>query len=191
MAKILYCRTSSVSQSYTAQKSVFCETFDKEFVDEGVSGAIPSSERPAFSSLLQFVREGDEVYVFAVDRLGRDALDIQSVVRKLISMNVGLVLYRLGTIRKGSGELILAILAQLAEMERERIVERCAAGRAIAKDSIRKSGLTHRGKKSLGRPPKCDTREVKKWREENQASIAQTASNFNISISTVKRYCVG
>lgn len=45
-------------------------TFDKEFKDEGVSGAVPAAGRPGFAKTLEFVREGDVVYVYAVDRLG-------------------------------------------------------------------------------------------------------------------------
>lgn len=139
--------------------------------------------------MLNFVREGDTVFVYAVDRLGRDAIDVQQTVRTLIDKGVSVHVHGLGVIAKGVGELILAVLAQVASMERARIVERCEAGRAVARASLAASGKTHRGKLGLGRPTVNDAEAVRVWRKENAASIAVTAKHFNISSSTVKRYC--
>ena len=58
-------------------------SFDEGFDDVGVSGAILAAKRPGFARLLAFVRKGDTLHVYAVDRLGRDALDVQSTVRAL------------------------------------------------------------------------------------------------------------
>jgi len=90
---------------------------------------------------------------------------------------------------KGAGELILAVLAQVADMERQRIAERTAAGRLVARESIVRTGLTHRGKESLGRPVKADAAEVARWRREGSASLAKTAEHWSLSLATVKRYC--
>ena len=87
------------------------------------------------------------------------------------------------------GELILAVLAQVADMERQRIKERCDSGRAAARAALAITGKTHKGKAGLGRPFANDASKVKSWRKDNAASIADTAKFFNLSISTVKRYC--
>jgi len=79
--------------------------------DPVVSGAVPAKDRPGFSELLKYVREGDVVHVYAVDRLGRDALDVQATVRGLIKRGVTVEVRGLGTIAQGAGELILAVLA--------------------------------------------------------------------------------
>ena len=50
--------------------------FGKEFVDEGVSGAVLAASRSGFKALLEFARDGDTVWVCAVDSLGRDAIDV-------------------------------------------------------------------------------------------------------------------
>lgn len=57
-----------------------------------------------------------------------------------------------GRIAKGVGELIIAVLAQVADMERQRIRERTVTGRELARASLTHTGKTHRGKESLGRP---------------------------------------
>jgi len=188
MTKLAYYRVSTSDQSIATQRQALGGKFDKEFADEGVSGSIPAKDRPAFSALLSYAREGDTLYVYAVDRLGRDALDIQSTVRDLLNKGVAIEVHGLGRIAKGVGELILAVLAQIADMERNRINERCAAGRELAKHSLATTGKTQHGKLSLGRPQKADAAAVRAWRAENKASIAKTADNFGLSLATVKRY---
>lgn len=190
MAQIAYYRVSTTDQSIEAQRSAMGGTFDEEFSDAGVSGAVPAAQRPGFAKLLAFIRKGDTLHVYAVDRLGRDALDVQTTVRALLDKGVAVDVRGLGRIAKGAGELILAVLAQVADMERHRINERTAVGRDAARKSLAETGLTHRGKASLGRPVKGDAKEVVKWRMENSASIAATAEHWGLSLATVKRYCV-
>jgi putative DNA-invertase from lambdoid prophage Rac len=189
MARIAYFRVSTTDQSIASQRTALGGDFTKEFCDEGVSGSVLAADRPGFAALLAYAREGDEIHVNAVDRLGRDALDVQSTVRRLLERGVSLEVRGLGRIGKGVGELILAVLAQVADMERQRIMERTAQGRETARKSLAATGLTHRGKESLGRPVKADSAAVKAWRTTNCASIAQTASQFDLSTATVKRYC--
>lgn len=188
-ARIAYFRVSTSDQSIEAQRSALGGSFNKEFVDEGVSGAIPAAQRPGFADLLGYVREGDTVFVYAVDRLGRDAIDVQATVRALIDKGVSLHVRQLGVIGRGVGELILAVLAQVADMERQRIKERCDAGRTAAKAALEQTGKTHKGKAGLGRPFANDAEIVRGWKAENSASIAQTAKHFCLSVSTIKRYC--
>jgi len=190
MSRIAYYRVSSEGQSIDSQRHALAQgkPFDKEFADEGVSGAIPAAQRPEFAKLLAYVRDGDTIHVYAVDSLGRDALDVQATVRALLLRGVSVEVHGLGTIARGVGELILAVLAQVADMERNRIAERTAAGRAIAKASLEATGKTHRGKASLGRPMGADPEAVRAWRTANGKSIAETALQFNVSTATVKRY---
>lgn len=189
-ARIAYFRVSTKDQSVEAQRGALGGSFDKEFRDEGVSGAVLAADRPGFGALLSFVREGDTVCVYAVDRLGRDAIDVQQTVRTLLDKGVSVHVQGLGLIGRGVGELILAVLAQVANMERARIAERCEAGRAVARTALVATGKTHRGKSSLGRPVAQDPSQVATWRNENKASIAATARHFGLSVSTVKRYCI-
>lgn len=191
MAHLLYLRCSGLSQSVEAQRQAMIQgtAFDKEYIDEGVSGAILAASRPGFAALLEFARDGDTIHVYAVDRLGRDAIDIQTTIKKLLAKGVSVNVRGLGLIAKGVGELIVAVLAQVAEMERERIRERTSNGREVARASLEATGKTHRGKDSLGRPALADASTVSAWRTNNKASIATTAKHFNLSDSTVKRYC--
>lgn len=189
MSRISYLRVSSFEQSVEAQRNALGGSFDKEFVDSGVSGAVLAKDRPAFADLLRYVREGDTVTVYSVCRLGRDALDVQSTVRSMIDRGIVIEVVGLGQIGRGVGELILAVLSQIADMERLKIKERCEAGRVAGRASLAATGLTHRGKASLGRSKIHDPVAVAHWRRANRASISQTARQFEVSIQTVKRYC--
>ena len=189
MARIAYYRCSGSEQSVEAQRHAMGGSFDEEFSDEGVSGAVLAADRPGFAQLLAYVRKGDSVHLYALDRLGRDALDIQSTVRRLIDAGVIVDVQGLGPIAGDGGKVVVALLAQMAEIERMRIKNRCDSGRAAARASLAATGRTHRGKVSLGRPKAHDAATVAAWRKENNASVAVTARHFEISKATVSRYC--
>lgn len=76
-----YYRVSTNGQSIEAQKAALphAKLIEREFMDEGVSGSIPATDRPGFAAMVDYVREGDTIHVYAVDRLGRDAIDIQTI----------------------------------------------------------------------------------------------------------------
>jgi len=187
--RIAYYRVSTGDQGIEAQRHAMGGEFGKEFSDVGVSGGVLAAERPGFAKLLEQVRRGDTLCVYAVDRLGRDALDVQHTVRGLIKAGVTVEVHGLGVLAGDAGELILAVLAQIADMERRKIRDRTEAGRAAARESLAATGKTHRGKDSLGRPKAAEAAPVAAWRRENGASIRETARHFGLSEATVKRYC--
>lgn len=187
--RIAYYRVSTLDQSIQAQREALGGGFDEEFEDEGVSGSTLAADRPGFGQLLSHVRKGDVLCVYSIDRLGRDALDVQGTVRRLLDKGVTVDVRGLGPIAGDAGKLIVAVLAQMAEIERNRIKERCDAGRMAARAALEATGRTHRGKVSLGRPKAAEGVEVASWRKANRASIKQTSERFGISATTVKRYC--
>lgn len=192
MAHIAYYRVSTNSQSIEAQQAALthADKIEREFMDEGVSGAVVAANRPGFAEMMSYVRAGDTIHVYAVDRLGRDAIDVQTTIRALLLKGVTIEINGLGTIsNNGVGELIIAVLAQVADMERHRIAQRTQSGRELAQATLAATGKTHKGKTSMGRKAKADGAEVKAWRNTNGKSISETAAHFNLSESTVKRYC--
>lgn len=186
--RVAYYRVSTVDQSIEAQREALGGGFEEEFVDEGVSGATLAADRPGFSRLLAHVRKGDTLAVYSIDRLGRDALDVQGTVKRLLDKGVIVDVRGLGPISGDAGKIIVAVLAQMAEIERNRIKARCDAGREAARVSLKATGRTHRGKPSLGRPRAADGSQVVAWRKANGASIQATAQHFGISPTSVKRY---
>ncbi|MBB6123242.1 recombinase family protein [Sphingobium subterraneum] len=187
--RIAYYRVSTTDQSIEAQRAAMGGGFDQEFSDEGVSGGVLAAQRPGFAAMLATLRSGDTLHVYAVDRLGRDAIDVQSTVRDMLIKGITLHVHGIGPIGEGVGEIIIAVLAQMATMERRRIAERTAAGRIAARKALAETGRTHRGKESLGRPYAADKDTVRDWRKTEGASITVTARHFGLSLATVKRYC--
>jgi len=188
MSRIAYYRTSTSDQSIESQRTALGGPFDAEYKDEGISGGTLAASRPDFSRLLAYIRTGDTLFVYAVDRLGRDAIDVQTTVRDLLARGVSVHIHGLGPIGSGAGELILAVLAQVASMEKARINERTAAGRLTAQEHLKIHGVTHKGKLSMGRPLQGKPEEVRSWKLDNKASLSQTAKQFELSLSTIKRY---
>lgn len=187
--RIAYYRVSSSDQTIESQRQALGASFDEEFHDQGVSGSVPALNRPGFARLFEYVRKGDVLHVYSIDRLGRDALDVQATVRALLLKGVALEVHGLGSISKGAGELVLAVLAQIADMERLKIIERTSLGRARAKVLLDTTGKTQNGKIRMGRPEAANAEQVRQWRMEHSASINKTALQFGISTATVKRYC--
>lgn len=183
MARIAYYRVSTRDQSIEAQRHAMAQDgtgFDREFKDEGVSGTVAAKDRPGFAELLAYVREGDTVHVYAVDRLGRDALDVQATVRGLIDKGVTVEVRGLGAMGRGVGELILAVLAQVADMERSRIAERTAVGR----DKAKADG------KHMGRPASISgerAAQALRALAAPGAKVAHVAEEFGISRQALLR----
>lgn len=101
------------------------------FVDTA-SGAL--RERPQLSAALDYVRSGDVLVVWRLDRLGRSLRHLIDTVEHLNGRGVGLVSLREAIdTTTPSGRLVLHIFGSLAEFERELIVERTTAGLAAAR----------------------------------------------------------
>jgi putative DNA-invertase from lambdoid prophage Rac len=101
-------------------------TVDRIVIDEGISGSVPITQRPAAGALFKKLRSGDSIIAAKLDRLFRSALDALQTVEELKTRGVHLHLLDLGGDIAGNGlsKLFLTIAAAFAEAERDRIRER-------------------------------------------------------------------
>ena len=181
-ATIAYVRVSTDDQTTNAQRHAIENRYKvaRWFSDEATSGVIKAKDRAGFGQLLSYVREGDTVVVYAIDRLGRSTIDVLETVEALKGKGVAVLSIREGfDLSTPMGKMMLTMLARLAELERSNIKERQLAGLERA----RAEG------KSLGREKVIDDEAVAQWRQENSASIKATADRFGISTASVKRAC--
>lgn len=158
---IAYVRVSTDDQTNENQRRTIETRYkvSKWFEEAGVSGTIPAAQRPAMSALLAYVREGDTVVVVAIDRLGRNTIDVLSTVEVLQAKKVSVVSMREGfDLATPAGKLMLTMLAAVAELERENIKARQMAGIERA----RAEG------KRLGREKKIEDATVAAWRHEHR-----------------------
>jgi DNA invertase Pin-like site-specific DNA recombinase len=90
--------------------------------------------RPEFDKLMDLLKDGDTLIVTKLDRLGRSAEGIISLIKTLLARNITVKVLNMGTIENNPvGRLIVTFLAGFAEFERDLIVERTMAGRAYKK----------------------------------------------------------
>ena len=182
MTVLAYVRVSTEDQSTEAQRHSIAQTHNVEhwYDDEATSGATKAAQRPKFSELLKFARKGDTLIVAAIDRLGRDTIDLLETVEALTAKGVAVVSMREGfDLSSPIGKAMLTMLAAVAELERSNIKARQMAGIARARATGQK----------LGAPKKIDDAAVSAWRKAQKATIQQTAHQFGISIAAVKRAC--
>lgn len=181
-ATLAYLRVSTDGQSTDAQRHSIAERYNVQdwFVDEATSGATKAMLREGFAALLSYARKGDTVVVSAIDRLGRDTIDVLETVEALKTKGVTVVSMREGfDLSSPIGKAMLTMLAAVAELERSNIKARQMAGIQRAKAE---------GKK-LGRTKTIDDAAVALWRKTQDATISETATHWGISIATVKRAC--
>lgn len=136
--KIGYARVSTHTQNLDMQMSALTDAGCEKIFSEKVSGI---GDRTELQAAQQFLREGDCLVVYKLDRLGRNMKDLLSIIEQLQQKNVSLVSLR-DNIDTGSttGKLVLHIFASLAEFERDLIKERTAEGRVAAKKAGKKFG---------------------------------------------------
>jgi DNA invertase Pin-like site-specific DNA recombinase len=92
-------------------------------------------DRPKCTELLEKLEPGDTVVVTKLDRLARSAGEGSKLVKELIAKGINVHILNMGLIEDTpTGRLIMNVLLSFAEFERDMIVERTSAGKAIAKE---------------------------------------------------------
>ena len=164
--RVGYARVSTTSQNLDMQVSALTDAGCEKIYTEKVSGV---GDRTELKAVLEYLRDGDSLVIYKLDRLGRNMKDLLAIIEQLQQKNVSLVSLR-DNIDTGSttGKLIMHIFASLAEFERDLIKERSAEGRREAK----KKGVR------FGRP--------KQPKPEKANMCAQLYRNGN-SVSAIMR----
>jgi len=129
--KIGYARTSTREQHLDMQRTALSEAGCERIFEEQVSGV---GDRTELKAALQYLREGDCLVVYKLDRLGRSMRNLLDIIEQLTKRNVSLVSLK-DNIDTGSttGKLVLHIFSALAEFERDLILDRTSEGRAEAR----------------------------------------------------------
>lgn len=184
MATFAYGRVSTSDQTSINQRLEIEHagiSIDYWYADEGVSGKTQASQRPQFKTLLHQIRDGETLVVTKLDRLGRDAQDVNVTIKTLAQRNIEVIVLQLGKLdlTSSAGKLMLNMLAAVAEMERDLLVERTQAGLARA----RLEG------KALGRPKKTTTKQQMEIQtlHKTGVSVSALSRTFGISRASIKR----
>ncbi|HHT7460343.1 TPA: recombinase family protein [Klebsiella pneumoniae] len=127
-----YVRVSTNEQTVENQKQQIADAgyqVSKWYCDEATSGSVKAAERKGFGDLLAYIREGDTLIVVGIDRLGRNTIDVLSMVETLRAKGVKVISLREGfDLSTPVGKLMLTMMAGLASLEKDLIAERRTAG---------------------------------------------------------------
>jgi len=118
------------------------------FVDAGVSGSTPLGKRPEGEKLLAALRANDIVIASRLDRCFRSAFDALATIQSFRQRKISLWLLDLGGDVSGNGiaELIMTVLAAVAQFERTLISERIKD----SKVNLRRQGKHQGGYRPFG-----------------------------------------
>lgn len=183
MSNIAYVRVSTSEQSVENQLLAFKEAgykIDKTFSDEAVSGTTKGQDRKGFSECLSYLREGDSLIVFAIDRLGRSTVDVLTNVQLLRDKGVRLVILNMGLdTSTPTGKLMLGVFSSFAEFENDLRKERQMLGIARAKAEG----------KLTGRPKSITEEVVHQIKQKIELGIpkSQIAKELGIDRSSLYR----
>ncbi len=140
MPLIGYARVSTAEQDLALQLDALnAAGTSRIFEDRGISGA--KTERPGLTAALSFLREGDTMIVWKLDRLGRSMTHLLQTVAELEDRGVGFrsLTENIDTTTP-TGRLVFHIFGALGQFERDLIRERTNAGLAAAAARGRKGG---------------------------------------------------
>ena len=130
--RVAYVRVSTVEQNEARQlEGLKKHDIEKWFIEK-VSGK--DTNRPKLQEMLDYVREGDTVYIHDFSRLARSTKDLLEIIELLAAKGVNLISNKenLDT-SSATGKLMVTVIAAINEFERQNLLERQKEGIEIAK----------------------------------------------------------
>lgn len=144
MANVAYVRVSSVDQNEDRQIAALQKYKIDKWFTEKVSGK-SMTDRKQLLEMMDWVREGDTIYVLDFSRLARSTKDLLQIMDQMSEKNVRIVSLKENfDTSTATGKLMLTMMAAINEFERQNLLERQAEGIAIAK----KKGV-YKGRKRI------------------------------------------
>ncbi|MGE6488786.1 recombinase family protein [Paenisporosarcina sp. NPDC076898] len=174
-----YARVSSVGQDLELQIEKLKEYSCERIFQEKQSGA--KSDREELAKALDYLREGDKLVVYKIDRLARSTFDLHKIARQLSDRGIGLVFIKEQIdFTTPAGKLMFTMLGAIAEFERDLINERTTEGRERAKAQGK-----HMGRK--GQDEKAVKKALKLYqdRENNGLSVNDIVKMTGVPRSTI------
>jgi DNA invertase Pin-like site-specific DNA recombinase len=175
-----YTRVSAVAQTLEQQDAALAAAGVTKTFSDTMSGA--RDDRPGLAALLDYVRGGDTVVVWKLDRLGRNTLHVLETVKALTDRSITLISTTDGIDSStAAGRMVIGVLASMAEFERELIKERTA----LKRQTSRANGT------KFGRPRKVEDPEhiatAKRMKADGHTG-RDIAKYLGVSRATLYRY---
>ena len=174
-------RVSTDAQDAQLQQDALTYARCTRIYVEKVSTRKAAAERPGLAAALDYLRPGDTLCVWKLDRLGRSVKEVLTIADDLHELGIGVQILT-GKLSgsyspAGEGKFFFTMMAAFAELERDIIHERTMAGLAAAKAQGRTGG----------RPTVMDTDKLaaaraRRARAESPAKIAKALGVSRASI---------
>jgi DNA invertase Pin-like site-specific DNA recombinase len=132
-----YARVSTTGQDLETQRlALLAEGIDEADIMEEKRTGTKLDARPKFVELIEKVQAGDTIVVTKLDRFARSVIDAIQTIKELFDKGVKVHVLNMGLVENTpTGKLIFNIMSSFAEFERDLIVERTQAGKALAKQN--------------------------------------------------------
>lgn len=178
MSKAAYVRVSTAEQNEARQREALAvRGIDKWFIEKA-SGK--NTDRPEFQKMLDWVREGDTIYIHDLSRIARSTKDLLDLLDVLREKGVALVSGKESIdTSTATGKLLVTMVAAINEFERVNLLERQREGIAIAKREGK-----YKGRKAVIVPDL--PRHYDRW-QRREVSKAALARELGISRPTLDR----
>jgi DNA invertase Pin-like site-specific DNA recombinase len=177
MTKIGYIRVSTIDQNTDRQ-----ELGDIRIFEDKASGK--NTDRPALKEMLAYIRDGDEVVVFSIDRLARNLRDLEDIIKEVNGKGASVTFLTERLTFSGDDDamstLMLQMMGSFAQFERTMVLKRQAEGIKIAKAG------PYAKAKYAGRKSSIDRDVVSKMLKAG-SSVTATADALKISRQSVYR----
>ena len=174
-----YARVSTQDQSLELQRQALTKAGCQKIFEDQTSGT--RLERPGLTKLRDILRQGDVLVVWKLDRLGRSVKQLVDLTSELHQQGIEFksLTDSIDT-STPSGRFFFHVMASLAEMERELIVERTRAGLEVARQ------LGRRG----GRKPKMTSSKIESAKKLLASGVPpkDVARNLGVSVPTLYRW---
>ncbi|RFA07945.1 invertase [Subtercola boreus] len=181
MTIIAYSRVSTADQNPQLQLDALkIGGAEKFFTDHGVSGTLAS--RPELDKCLDYLRAGDTLLVWKLDRLGRNTRHTLALLDDLAEREINFRSLTEGIDTSGAmGRAMITVIAAFAQLERDTLIERTKAGLAVARESGRTGG----------RPLAMDEKKLKlaqKLYDSGDHTKAEIAQIIGVGVATIYRH---
>ena len=174
-----YARVSTVEQNLDLQRDALKQAGCEEIIEDTKSGS--QRDRPGLNRALDKLRSGDTLVVWKLDRLGRSVKDLVELVGDLEKKGIHFrsVTDTIDT-STSAGRFFFHVMASLAQMERELLIERTRAGL----ESARAQGRVG-GRKRVMTPSKL---EAARKLLDSGTTHREVAASLGVSVPTLYRW---
>lgn len=171
--KVGYCRVSTIEQNEERQIQSLKDAGCEKIFSDKCSGK--DTNRPGFTQMMEFIREGDVLYVSEFSRLGRSTKDLLNIIEELNSKDIHVISQKEDfNTSTPQGKLMLTFFAGIATFERELMLQRQREGIEIAKAKGK-----YKGRQEKKRPPEWE--EWKALYDQRKITATELAKRCKVS----------